>query len=495
MPGLPVLTLSDTPVPTTAPQVEVSSEPARDVAPTLPSIPTAAAAVAPSAVATVPTLAAPASVHPADETPATAAASTPLPDSAVAVSPAPAPATETPPTPPTVESTPMVPTIPAAPEISLPSATAAPSAGKAMSPAQLAVVAAATSASPAAARARQLSQRSLPARVVRTGFIALLVAGLGVGARFGYDYYENGRTDAETSDAASATARFLPPVGGDLPTREMSAPSGQFVDMTMAFVSTQDAGGEATTAGDTASYTNRIRYSLDGTRFTENFEDAEGAYELDVRNGNVMIRPGGQNSWIDRSGTEEAAEVLDRTVPLHGLVPMFHDAVPAEAVPYVTVVSETVEQLAIVPLGSPIEETAEPPASQDGDAPSLVEIQTGAPLAEPGNPLTVADALPAAPPRPAGPVPVRHYTLMLDEVGFAAAAPHVHALWANGVGDDLVDGGQLDVWVDELGVIRQFRTQTAGGTFTFTLNDVADALPGFQNDSLIASAILAEAGE
>ncbi len=367
-----------------------------------------------------------------------------------------------------VAAAPIVPTLPSAAAVaSVPAAATTSNPG--MSAERVAAIEAQQRATATRVKARQIPQHSIGARIVRTGFAALLVAGIGVGARFGYDYYEHGRPgqSAETG-AESATGGFLPPVGGGLPIAEPATVSGKYIDATIV----------ATSADQTVTETSRLRYSLQSSNLTLDFTGAAEGYLLDVRDGKVHVRPDGQGNWVDVTGDANFSAIPASFGRFIGFVPVFHDMVPVEAIPFVTVTSEAEEQLNVIPLDPPVapevEEAADVAVAGNVDPQLQDVVDRTAP---------VTTAAPAA--RPSGPVSVRHYTLSIDESAFAAAEPLVHANWS---ADGYPGDTNIDIWVDDLGVVRQFRDVNEwGDTVTVTFSDVAADLPNFQTESIVST--------
>lgn len=319
---------------------------------------------------------------------------------------------------------------------------------------------------PSTGATRKIPQRSIASRIVRTGFVAVLVAGIGAGARFGYDYYEHGRSgETAATDTAAGPTDFLPHIGAGLPTVEAAPVSGRYVDVSLAV-----ADGVLPDAAPTS--TTRWQYSLVSQNLRLDYQGDVGAYELDVRDDQFLVRVPERQGWVDASEEPTITAVADGLAPLRGLVPMFHDVVPLEAIPYASVTAETDEQLSLVALDPPVEDIVPEPEAVVSDDPFAPIVE--APVPEPMVGLESA-------PRPTTSVPVRHYTLSLDEEAFAAAAPFVYAEWlSTGWWID----GDLDLWVDEFGVVRKMVTDTDTNTVTITIHDVADEFPDFQTGVL-----------
>ena len=185
------------------------------------------------------------------------------------------------------------------------------------------------------------------------------------------------------------------------------------------------------------------------------------------------MRPAGQDAWSDESDNEAIRAVPNDLEALRGFVPTFYDVVPHEAAPYVTGVEETNEQLPVVPLEAPTQDAV---ADANDGADDLIAVSDGeSSPAETG---------------PTGPVTVRRYILTIDTAAFAAAEPFAYTEWLEvGVGQT----GTLDVWVDDVGVVRRFIVEDGqGGSITFTFNDVADRFADFQNTEIVASPDLPE---
>jgi hypothetical protein len=328
------------------------------------------------------------------------------------------------------------------------------------------------------ANARKLPEFSVGQRIIRTAFAAVLVAGAAAGARFGWSEYQ----ERQTADEVVAEAGgFYGPIGSGLPTVEAEPLDGRFVDVTIK-VSDETAG----TGG-----TFRIRSSLTSRNLTLEADNmtVEGpeVYGLDVRGEQVSIRPSGQSSWIDLPGSEALAEV-QAFEDVARLVPMFHDLVPVDALPFVELISETDEQLPVVPLDVDVDlgVVSDDGITTSGNVDPLLVDTLEEVVADPNLPIG-ADGRRVV--RPAGPVDVRHYRLSMDGEAFAAADPVGYAQWY----DRSDDGGDLiDLWVDQNGVVRKFLNVEDQTTTSFLLNDVAYELPDFQTTAIIRMAVPAE---
>ncbi len=193
------------------------------------------------------------------------------------------------------------------------------------------------------------------------------------------------------------------------------------------------------------------------------------SYEFDVRGESINVRLDPDVGWVNISAEPNASDVYDDHEPLASTIWTFDDVVPPEAVPFVTIVNQTDETLGVVPL-TPADDTDVDPgdeSTQAGDVPA-----TG--------------AQPGAATRPPGPTPVRHYRLDVDVDGFAADAPFAYAEWPVLQIMSDTTGSAIDVWVDDLGLVRRIELVDGASTLTVMLHDVADVLPGFQ-DTLISA--------
>jgi hypothetical protein len=282
------------------------------------------------------------------------------------------------------------------------------------------------------------------------------VAGLGAGARFGWQAYQD-RQDASSAPEPSAT--FLPPIGEPLPIVPVAAPAGVFTDATIEI--TDEAGVVTSTMRIQSSLVTQnssvLGYLLDA-------ETGSGVdYESQIRGETVYFREIGATDWVDISADAAENGLIDDVRSIGTSVYTFDDVVPSEAIPFVTVLSETDEQLAVAPLV-----TAS--ASSGGTEPGGVN-ETAV-----GDAAGASQAAPSGVPGPSGPITVRHYRLAFDMEAFASAEPFAQARWWS----DFTNDSTIDVWVDDAGVVRQLRTISGGETTVLTLHDVADALPGFQ---------------
>ena len=212
---------------------------------------------------------------------------------------------------------------------------------------------------------------------MRTGLAAALVAGVGVGARFGYDYYEHGRDASATeSETPNGPVGFLPAVGAGLPTGEATTVSGRYGDVSLTEA---HAGGTSTM---------RVEYSMESLDMTVEFAGPDDAFSLDVRGDTHLVRPAGQDQWLDGSDEPAVTGVQQYLSSIRGLVPNFDDAVPAEARAFVDIVSEDDEQLDVVPLDRSVEATGAEPIAVAGDADPIVDDVVVLDAPEPNPPAT-----------------------------------------------------------------------------------------------------------
>ncbi len=314
-------------------------------------------------------------------------------------------------------------------------------------------------------------QHSFGARVVRTAIVAVLVAGVGSAARFGWDAYQDRSTD--TSEFAETTQTFLPPLGSPLPTGDPLLPVGGYIDFRFAI--DNSATGQATTG--------RVRESMTSTHhvydlsFRDTATDPADEIVYDIRGERVVAQVRGSAEWFDVPD-ESVKEELEELVSFSNVVLTMHDLVPIEMHPFVSVLAETDEELQIVPL-SP----APPPPPAIDTSDELVVV--------PATTIPVVTTFTASPgssdvTRPPGPVPVRHYQLQIDAPAFAAAEPAAYSDW---VRLDFISGttDTFDIWIDDLGIVRQFEGPDQGWNFSYTLNDVAYGIPGFQTNVVIVT--------
>ena len=321
--------------------------------------------------------------------------------------------------------------------------------------------------------ARRVPRFSLAQRIGRTMIAAVLVAGLGAGARFGWQAYQDRQDE---SSASESSASFLPPIGDPLPTGPVVVPAGGFTD---ASVEITDEAGVVTSTMRIQSSLVTQNSSVQG--YLLDAETGSGVdYESQIRGDAVYFRETGAADWADISA--EAAEngLIDEVRSLGTSVYTFDDVVPSEAIPFVTVSSESDEQLAVAPLATTSATTA-------GTEPGSVNE-----TAADGGVAGTSEAVPDGSSRPSGPITVRHYRLAFDVEAFASAEPFAQAQWWF---EFFTDDSTIDVWVDDAGVVRQLRMTVGAETIVVTLHDVVDALPGFQDVLLSTLGTLVGAGE
>jgi hypothetical protein len=350
-----------------------------------------------------------------------------------------------------------------------------------MTPQQLASVwATQSAANPRSSTTKRGQQHSFGARVVRTMFVATLVAGVGAGSRFGWNAYQERSDEAAEPAVAPIKPSFLPAIGAPLSTAEPVLPVGGFVDATFR--------SSDPTVGQTTELHVRAGVRTDNVVIKSTLQGPEaGSAQIDVRNGRVLVRPGEDPTWYEAPADADVRSTVRDSTEWVEVIFTMHDFVPIESHPFVRVVSETDEQLPVIPLDPPSTPTA---AAQQlpEDSPSTSEVLPPTVLALPPGSSNVA--------RPSGPVSVRHYRLEIDATGFAAAEPDAYSTW---VQNDYIEGTSgvisVNLWVDGLGIVRQLeRTDLSGESFTYTLYDVADGLPNFQTESIAVTRVLGEQG-
>lgn len=307
--------------------------------------------------------------------------------------------------------------------------------------------------------ARRVGKRSPGQQFRRVVLAAVLVGGLGAGARFGFDEYERRQAESATTAAQEASS-FLPAIGGGLPTATAERPSGRYMHVVVAVANATD------------SVTTTIRRDLSSGAMTIDETGTDGGepfvYMIDVRNDTIAARSDSSSPWVAVTDDPLFAESVAESRRIAAGAIVFGDIVPPEMVPYVRVVSETEASLQVVPLDAAVDTSAD--AILDDVIDNVLPDDPSSPTARPG----VA--------RPAGPTTVRHYEIDLDTDGFSEQFPFSYADAYFGVSFEETIG----LWVDGLGIVRQIELGgDSGASIVFTYHDIAPALPGFQDVGIV----------
>ncbi|WP_162142072.1 hypothetical protein [Ilumatobacter coccineus] len=325
--------------------------------------------------------------------------------------------------------------------------------------------------------ARRVGKRSTGQQIRRVVLAAILVGGLGAGARFGFDEYERRQAESDTA-AAQEASTFLPAIGSGLPTAAAERPSGRYMHVVVDVENATD------------SITTTIRHDLSSGAITideTGTDDGEPfAYMIDVRGDTIAARPDSSSPWVAVTDDPLFAESVAESRQIAAGAIVFGDIVPPEMVPYVRVLSETDEVLPVVPLDVVVDTALE----NDDDADDGGRISTS------GNSDGMLDdvidnVVPDEPAststrpgvvRPAGPTTVRHYEIQLDTDGFSEQFPFMYADAFFGVRFEETIG----LWVDDLGIVRQIELGgDSDASIVFTYHDIAPALPGFQDVGIV----------
>lgn len=325
--------------------------------------------------------------------------------------------------------------------------------------------------------ARRVGKRSTGQQIRRVVLAAILVGGLGAGARFGFDEYERRQAESDTA-AAQEASTFLPAIGSGLPTAAAERPSGRYMHVV---VDVENATDSVTTTIRRDLSSGAITIDETGTDDGEPF-----AYMIDVRGDTIAARPDSSSPWVAVTDDPLFAESVAESRQIAAGAIVFGDIVPPEMVPYVRVLSETDEVLPVVPLDVAVDTALE----NDDDADDGGRISTS------GNSDGMLDdvidnVVPDDPAststrpgvvRPAGPTTVRHYEIQLDTDGFSEQFPFMYADAFFGVRFEETIG----LWVDDLGIVRQIELGgDSDASIVFTYHDIAPALPGFQDVGIV----------
>ncbi len=320
---------------------------------------------------------------------------------------------------------------------------------------------------------------SVATRIVRVALGAVLVAGIGLGARLGWDVYQERQDEADelaADEAATTPDTDLDLLMDDLddlvrPTATKVDVSFEVPDLTYRIVYTAPDGD--------VSLRTAIDESDGSTTYYEFEHDGTGRY----------FRPDTVSDWLDATSEPDWAgfeEAFDRRGQ-HVL--LLRDVIPAPAIPHTMLLSRTPEQLdvrsvdgALFPATSPAvaaDAAPTPPTS----IPPVAPLVTAPPVLE--LPAPTDPATTSAPPTPiptvvpdvvgAGSTDATHYRVSIDVPAFAMSSPTAYADWQRmlrieGFDFTVIDDG-LDVWVDEFGLVRRL----SNGSLTMTLHDVGSA--------------------
>jgi hypothetical protein len=239
--------------------------------------------------------------------------------------------------------------------------------------------------------------------LVRTLFVAALVAGAVFGGRYVWDWNEDRHSDAVATEV--------------LPATPVPAANARFV---------QFRGGPG------ASVTAHVDLA------TSDYVAEISATQLARRSGEYWMRDVVDGVWVPASA--EFLERVDdaREAAEQASVLMITDVIPVEARPYATVSADEVVTLAGEAISGP--EVIDVHSPDDGSADPTIDGQQ---LASVSAGVGVV---------------ARHLTLEVDRMGLSAADPALAEASGLGGTSPLV----LDIWVDATGVVRKL-TALAGG--------------------------------
>ncbi len=279
---------------------------------------------------------------------------------------------------------------------------------------------------------------SVGTRIARTVLFAVLAAGVGAGAHFGWQELQ------EEPVAGGESGVFgPPPIGSPLPTEEIPHPEGRWLTVRSVTETYEDAAMSGTldlATGDVVGTAGDIEFRAQDDLFEARTDGAASFTPIEGEH---------------REGVEEGLEFFrDRSVLT------LTELIPADAIRFITVLEERDETLAVTPIGPAAVE--EPLHVSDDASDSLL-----------GDAVDTVNRSAAEASPPPQSTAVRYYKLNLDTEGFAYAHPHVALSMQVEPGGD----GDFEVWVDRHGIVRQYRLvegTTPGPRTTVTLVSLVD---------------------
>jgi hypothetical protein len=315
---------------------------------------------------------------------------------------------------------------------------------------------------------------------VRTLIVAALLGGAVFGGRFGYDWYR----DREAAPASVLPLEPVAPIDARFVTYAFDIDTPERMKF---FVSTDLATGDSLTTIDNGTSLTRLArtqgaewISSAGGAWVSNGSIQDGALDDDQLFTITDLFPVDMHSYVTVISDESVAifgtpyvgpkviDVGEVTVPASETDDNISDNISDNVIDNVGDSSDEISASGNVDPGlSEVLANPAPTASTAPTAPTAPTAST-APTAPP--------TPPTLPPRPSdGPqVPVRHVMFSIDRDAFTAADP-IRAVESGFAG---VGAVQIEVWVDEIGVVRRFVFPAAMNGIGGTLELVSASASG-----------------
>ncbi|MGI9644964.1 MAG: hypothetical protein ACR2O6_06615, partial [Ilumatobacteraceae bacterium] len=280
-----------------------------------------------------------------------------------------------------------------------------------------------------------------------------LVAGIGVGARYGWQTYQDGQTDPEAVAAGTA----FPASGGEFPTEPIERPERRYIDLIIQTGEGQDDKSDRyrrdLVTGDMAY--DRTWQGEAVAESTSEWRDGT-AYHLET------VLASGEPRWSSGPGAPGG-----QPAALTASVLMFHDLIPPEMIYNLTIVDQAEVELELPPI--------EPPLRP-----------------EPGNPIPPVPSVPDETPAPRS-IGTHYYAVSINTEYLASGESEAFADWLTLPGPWHARlPSEFAIWVEDSGVVRQIRYQHGDkDPVTITYSQVTDELADFMVEPIAVEPHLA----